>query len=445
MPRKRILVLTDPDDAKAVDTALCSSRDDLFEVEWAGLCGDAIERLTGPGGETISGVVTGLDLPDSRGLETFERLVRASPRQPILVIGRSGEEEVARQAVRRGAQDYLLLERLDGYTLHKAVTSMLDRACHAAVSSAASARARLTLDSIGDAVVSTDASGCITYLNPVAARMTGWSLQEAAGRPLQNVVRIIDAESRKPVPNPLAMAMLQDETVGLGANCLLVRRDGHESAIEDTAAPMRDPRGRVTGAVIVFRDVGAAREMSQRMSHLAQHDTLTGLPNRLLLRDRLNRAVEAARRHGHLVAVLFMDLDGFKRVNDSLGHAAGDLVLQSVARRIAAGVRSSDTVSREGGDEFVVLLSEVARAEDAALSAGKLLAAIALPHHVGAQDLRVTASVGIALFPADGADAALLLGRADRALLHAKARARGRAVAFRPALEQDKPRKQAAA
>lgn len=445
MPRKRILVLTDPDDAKAVDTALCSSRDDLFEVEWAGLCGDAIERLTGPGGETISGVVTGLDLPDSRGLETFERLVRASPRQPILVIGRSGEEEVARQAVRRGAQDYLLLERLDGYTLHKAVTSMLDRACHAAVSSAASARARLTLDSIGDAVVSTDASGCITYLNPVAARMTGWSLQEAAGRPLQNVVRIIDAESRKPVPNPLAMAMLQDETVGLGANCLLVRRDGHESAIEDTAAPMRDPRGRVTGAVIVFRDVGAAREMSQRMSHLAQHDTLTGLPNRLLLRDRLNRAVEAARRHGHLVSVLFMDLDGFKRVNDSLGHAAGDLVLQSVARRIAAGVRSSDTVSREGGDEFVVLLSEVARAEDAALSAGKLLAAIALPHHVGAQDLRVTASVGIALFPADGADAALLLGRADRALLHAKARARGRAVAFRPALEQDKPRKQAAA
>jgi diguanylate cyclase (GGDEF)-like protein len=241
------------------------------------------------------------------------------------------------------------------------------------------------------------------------------------------------------------MAMLQDETVGLGANSLLVRRDGQESAIEDTAAPIRDPRGRVTGAVIVFRDVGTAREMSERMSHLAQHDTLTGLPNRLLLRDRLNRAMEAARRHGHLVAVLFMDLDGFKRVNDSLGHAAGDLVLQSVARRVAAGVRSSDTVSREGGDEFVVLLSEVARAEDAALSASKLLAAIALPQHIGAQDLQVTASVGIALFPADGTDAALLLARADRALLHAKARARGRAVTFRPALEQDNPRKQAAA
>jgi len=444
MPTKLILVLTDPDDAKAVDAALCSARDDLFHVEWVGLCADAIERLTGPGGDSISGVVTGLNLPDSHGLKTFERLVRASPRHPILVIGRSRDERVARQAVRRGAQDYLLLEHLDGYSLHKAVTSMLDRAAHAAVSSSATGRAQLTLDSIGDAVVSTDASGRITYLNPVAEGMTGWSLQEAAGKPLQHVVRIIDAESRKPVPNPLAMAMLQDETVGLAANSLLVRRDGHESAIEDTAAPIRDSRGRVTGAVIVFRDVGAAREMSQRMSHLAQHDTLTGLPNRLLLRDRLNRAIEAARRHGHSVAVLFMDLDGFKRVNDSLGHAAGDLLLQSVARRMAAGVRSSDTVSREGGDEFVVLLSEVACAEDAALSASKLLAAVALPHHIGAQDLRVTASVGVALFPADGADAALLLGRADRALLHAKARARGRAVTFQPELEQDRSRKQAA-
>ena len=445
MPTKLILVLADPDDSKAVDAALCSARDDLFVVERVGLCADAIERLTGPGGDSISGVVTGLNLPDSHGLKTFERLVRASPRHPILVIGRSRDERVARQAVRRGAQDYLLLEHLDGYSLHKAVTSMLDRAAHAAVSSSATGRAQLTLDSIGDAVVSTDASGRITYLNPVAEGMTGWSLQEAAGKPLQHVVRIIDAESRKPVPNPLAMAMLQDEIVGLGANCLLVRRDGHESAIEDTAAPMHDSHGQVTGAVIVFRDVGSALAMSQRMSHLAQHDTLTGLPNRLLLRDRLDRALEAARRHGRSVAILFMDLDGFKCINDTLGHAAGDLVLQSVARRLASGVRGSDTVSREGGDEFVVLLSEVACAADAALSANKLLAAVAVPHRIGAQELRVTASVGIAVFPADGTDAGLLLGKADFALLDAKARRRGRTRTIVPELEQDRPGEQAAA
>jgi len=445
MPQRLILVLADPDDAKAIGAALCSSRDSLFTVEWVGSCCDAIERLTGPGRDAISGVVTALDLPDSQGLETFERLYRASSRHPILVVGRCPEEEVARQAVRRGAQDYLLLERLDAYSLPKAVDSMLDRVVHAAAASRGTERAELTLDSIADAVVSTDASGNVTYLNPMAEGMTGWLLSEAIGRPLQHVVRIIDSESREPVRNPLAMAMLQDEIVGLGANCLLVRRDGHESAIEDTAAPMHDSHGQVTGAVIVFRDVGSALAMSQRMSHLAQHDTLTGLPNRLLLRDRLDRALEAARRHGRSVAILFMDLDGFKCINDTLGHAAGDLVLQSVARRLASGVRGSDTVSREGGDEFVVLLSEVACAADAALSANKLLAAVAVPHRIGAQELRVTASVGIAVFPADGTDAGLLLGKADFALLDAKARRRGRTRTIVPELEQDRPGEQAAA
>jgi len=165
----------------------------------------------------------------------------------------------------------------------------------------------------------------------------------------------------------------------------------------------------------------------------------------VLLRDRLDRALEAARRHGRSVAILFMDLDGFKCINDTLGHAAGDLVLQSVARRLASGVRGSDTVSREGGDEFVVLLSEVACAADAALSANKLLAAVAVPHRIGAQELRVTASVGIAVFPADGTDAGLLLGKADFALLDAKARRRGRTRTIVPELEQDRPGEQAAA
>src|SRR4030095_4421028 len=205
---------------------------------------------------------------------------------------------------------------------------------------------------------------------------------EASGRPLQEVLRIIDADNREPALNPLAMAMLQDRTVGLSANCVLIRRDGHESAIEDTAAPIHDRGGQVTGAVIVFHDVGVARAMSLKMSHLAQHDFLTGLPNRMLLNTRLTRAIASARRHGNLLAVLFVDVDHFKHINDSLGHAIGDQLLQSIARRLVACVRSSDTVSRHGGDEFVVLLSEVAHAEDATLIADKVLAAMSTPHHV---------------------------------------------------------------
>jgi diguanylate cyclase (GGDEF)-like protein/PAS domain S-box-containing protein len=285
--------------------------------------------------------------------------------------------------------------------------------------------AQVTLESIGDAVVSTGLDGRITYLNPVAQRMTGWSASEACGRPMQEVLRIIDAESREPVLDPLQLAIRDDTATGLSENCLLVRRDGHESAVEDTAAPIHDPHGRVIGAVIVVHDVGAALAMSRRMTLLAQLDVLTGLPNRLLLDDRVTRAIAAAHRRGSSLAVLFMDIDRFKRVNDTLGHAVGDQVLQSVARRLEASVRRSDTVSRRGGDEFVVLLSEVSCPEDAAFSADKLLAAIAASHRVDDQEVHVTASVGIAVYPADGTDAETLINEADLALLRARSHRRG--------------------
>jgi diguanylate cyclase (GGDEF)-like protein/PAS domain S-box-containing protein len=289
----------------------------------------------------------------------------------------------------------------------------------------AAERAQLALDSIGDAVITTDIAGDITYLNPVAESMTGWSQRAAAGRPLPEVLRIIDSQSREPALNPLAMAMLHNKTVGLSANCVMIRRDGHESAIEDTAAPIRDPAGRVIGAVIVFHDVGVARALSMRMSYLAQHDFLTELPNRMLFNDRLTQAISAAHRNTKSLAVLFMDVDRFKRVNDSLGHAAGDQLLQSIARRLVAGVRNSDTVSRYGGDEFVILLSEVAHARDVVIIARKVVAALDPPHRFADRDLRVTVSVGISVYPGDGTDAETLLKNADMALIRAKTRGLG--------------------
>lgn len=294
-------------------------------------------------------------------------------------------------------------------------------ACRAEVDAALA-----TLDSIGDAVLSSDLAGNVTYLNPVAERMTGWPVSEAVGRPSQEVMRLIDAGTREPARDPLALAVRCDANVGVSDNCLLVHRDGRESAVEDTAAPIRDRRGRVIGAVIVFRDVGAARALSQRMSHLAQHDVLTGLPNRLLLGDRLDRAIEASRRHGSSLALLFVDVDGFKRINDRFGHAVGDRVLQAVAGRLVSSVRGSDTVSRYGGDEFVVLLTEVVCAEDASFSADKLLAAIAAPLPVDGLVLYVTASAGIGVYPADGADAETILLKSDLDLLRAKAHRRER-------------------
>jgi diguanylate cyclase (GGDEF)-like protein/PAS domain S-box-containing protein len=432
MSRNLLLILADAADAKAVQESLANSRDGPFNVEWVGRCCDGIERLGNRREEEIAAVVVDLFLPDSHGIETFDKLFRAAPDVPILVVGRLRDEEVARQAVRRGAQDYLLDELLDGYALPKALHSMLARSAHAGALLLEKERAQVTLNSIGDAVISTDVAGNVAYLNPVAEGMTGWSSQEAFGRPLQEVLQIIDVESRKPALNPLAMAVLQDKTVALSANCVLVRRDGYESAIEDTAAPIHDRSGQVTGAVIVFHDVSVARAMSIRMSHLAQHDYLTGLPNRMLLNDRLTLAIASAHRHHNSLAVLFLDVDHFKHINDSLGHAIGDHVLRAIARRLVACVRSSDTVSRQGGDEFVVLLSEVARAEDAALSAQKIVATLSTPHRIDHQDLHVTVSVGIGVYPDDGTDAETLLKSADMALFRAKAQGRSNHQFFAP-------------
>ena len=158
------------------------------------------------------------------------------------------------------------------------------------------------------------------------------------------------------------------------------------------------------------------------VARTSQHDPLTNLPNRLLMLDRFDTAIAAARRHDTRIAVLFVDLDGFKNINDTLGHAVGDQVLQLVARRLQSTVRDSDTVSRYGGEEFVVLLPEISRAADAAVIARKLLNAIAAPSRVGEHRLALSASVGITIYPEDGEDAATLITRADDAMYRAKRR-----------------------
>jgi diguanylate cyclase (GGDEF)-like protein/PAS domain S-box-containing protein len=285
-------------------------------------------------------------------------------------------------------------------------------------------RAVATLDSMGDAVISTDLSGRVTYVNAAAERMTGWRPEEAAGQPFEHVFRIIDGVSRQSCPNPMDLAVGLNETVGLTANCVLIRRDGIECPIEDSAAPIHDRRGQVTGAVLVFRDVSAARAVSLQLSHLAAHDLLTDLPNRTLLNDRLSQAIASARRQRHRLAVLFLDLDRFKQINDTLGHEIGDGLLQSVARRLVESVRRSDTVSRQGGDEFVLLLSRVDEAEDAAASVQKVIKALAAPLDVDGHRLHVTASIGLSIYPDDGQDADTLIRNADVAMYRAKERGR---------------------
>ena len=295
-------------------------------------------------------------------------------------------------------------------------------------------RAEVTLNSIGDAVVCTDISGNITFLNVVAEKMSGWPWKEAAGKPMADVLSLQDAANRETIPNPMELAIAENRTVHLPPNCVLIRRDGAVIPIEDSVSPIHNREGKATGAVIVFRDVSAAQAMALQMAHSAQHDFLTGLPNRMLLNDRVNQAIVLAPRHKKKVAVLFLDLDGFKHINDSLGHLIGDKLLQSIAKRLTDCVRGSDTVSRQGGDEFVVLLSEMEQSEDAAITARRMLQAIAEAHSIGQHDLHVTTSIGVSVFPEDGADAATLIKNADTAMYQAKENGRQSYKFFKPAM-----------
>lgn len=281
--------------------------------------------------------------------------------------------------------------------------------------------AELTLDSTADAVLSADNVGNVMYLNSAAEAMTGWSRSEAKGRPLGEVLQIVDGSTREPLVRDLLRLVIErDRRVPLGANSVLVRRDGHEFPIEDSVAPIHGFDGHVIGAVIVLRDVSEVRATALRMSHLALHDFLTGLPNPALLSDRITQAIALAHRHDKQFAVLFIDLDAFKPVNDLLGHAVGDELLRSVALRLKASIRDSDTVSRNGGDEFVVLLSAIEHAEHAAISAAKIIAAVAASHEIFGRKLRVTASAGIAVYPIDGASTEDLLKSADAAMYQVK-------------------------
>ncbi len=424
-----LLIDDDPCHAKAFEEALIAAGDRRSNFDWVRTLSSGLERLAQKG---VWSIFLNLFLPDSRGLRTLDRLLLVTPSTPIVVLGGVDDEDVCKAAMVHGAQDYLLEGHLDSYSFARAIRNIIEREIARQELFAEKERAQVTLNSIGDAVLSTDISGKVTYLNVVAEHMTGWFRKDAVGRPLDEVFQIIDGTTHKPSPNPLELAIKENKTVGLTANCILVRRDGYECAIEDSAAPIHDRDGQVTGAVIVFHDVSMARAMVLEMSHLAQHDILTDLPNRLMLNDRLTQAISLAHRNHHQLALLYLDLDGFKRINDSLGHAVGDKLLQSIAARLSAAVRKSDTVSRQGGDEFLILLPEVTHAADATITAAKIASELKKVHIIGEHRLRVTVSIGISTYPDNGEDAETLIKNADTAMYHAKQSGRDNCQFFRP-------------
>ena len=425
---KILLIEDNPSTAATIRGALAAADGGSFVLEWVRQLSEGVERIQTDKFDTV---LLDLSLPDSQGIGTFEAIFDAAPDVPILILESDSDGVLGKQAVKRGARDYLPPGHLDGYTLSRALSNAIERKTGEDALYIEKERAVVTLNSIGDAVLCTDIAGNITYLNSVAEGLTGWRGNEAAGHPLEEVFQIIDGTTRETARDPLKMAVERNQTVWLNSNCVLIRRDGLESAIEDSAAPIHDRTGRIIGAVIVFHDVSVARAMAIKMAHAAHHDVVTNLPNRILLNDRITQSIAQARHHKRPMAVMFLDLDHFKNINDSLGHAIGDELLQSVGNRLVDAVRRSDTVSRLGGDEFVVLLSEVTESADAATSAKKLLVSLNTPHLLQGHDVQIDGSIGISVYPGDGNDAETLIKNADMAMYHAKQSGRNTFQFFR--------------
>jgi diguanylate cyclase (GGDEF)-like protein/PAS domain S-box-containing protein len=291
-------------------------------------------------------------------------------------------------------------------------------------------RAQVTLNAIGDAVVSADFSGRVIFTNVVAEQMSGWMQDDASGRTIDDVFVLVDASTGNRIPCPTMRAIIENRIVSIETQTILRRRDGSVIAIEGSASPIHDKNGGVVGAVMVVHDVTAARDLSAKLERLALHDSLTDLPNRSLFKDRLDRALARASRSGNSVVLLFIDLDEFKPVNDTLGHALGDRLLQSVADRLRRGMRKADTVSRFGGDEFLVLLPDVPPTQDVALCAAKVFHSLQRAHNIGDHELQVTASIGVSSYPRDAADGNGLLKCADTAMYRAKSQGGNRFEIF---------------
>jgi diguanylate cyclase (GGDEF)-like protein/PAS domain S-box-containing protein len=423
------------DEAARILNELSSGVGQRFRVEWVTDLSSGIDHLHSGG---VGCVLIDLKSVGCDALETFDRVFQIARRVPILILCTDDTEEIARQAVQRGAQDYVIKNHADSYRLRRAVGAMMDRRVAQAVLLENEA-ANVALISIGEAVLRADIHGNIVYLNQMAETMTGWQREEALGRPISDILRIVDGAGGATVRNAVEIAIREDKTASVTANCLnctLIRRDGFAFGIETKLTHTHGEDGALTGAVVAFHDVSAARATSAELSHQARHDSLTGLPNRILFNDRLTQAISLAERQGKELAVMFLDLDHFKRINDSLGHAVGDRLLQSVARRLVKSVRRTDTVSRLGGDEFVILLSQVEHGDDAAIAARKIIRALAVPHTLDNKSIDVSVSIGVSTYPTDGPDANSLMDKADTALYDAKENGRNTYQFFRPDMHE---------
>lgn len=285
-----------------------------------------------------------------------------------------------------------------------------------------------TLRCLGDGVIATDRAGCVQFMNPVAEDLVGCPLDDAMGRQVAAFFRLFDDDNVEPRADPVTEALADGQPTRKQTGNLRRGPAGGATPVEVQASPIRDDRQQLLGVVLVVRDISEQRRAEAALARLAHRDGLTGLPNRTALLAQLEAMISNANRLGSLLAVCFLDLDGFKDVNDSFGHRVGDQLLVQVARRLKDSLRVADFAARLGGDEFVVLAGNLAQADMADTIGRKLIDTLSRPYDLDGHAVAVTVSIGISLCPIHAAEPGGLLRLADSAMYQAKRQGRNRCL-----------------
>lgn len=369
-------------------------------------------------------------LPDGTGLDVLDWLTRHERDEAVIIISGEDAIDAAIGALRGGADDYVRkpyhlaqLQRTVESTLHKTTLEHANQAMSQRLR-ASERLHRFLVESSPDLIFTLDTEGRFTYINPRVTQMLGYERASLMRRPFSTLVMAEDVDRI----NSLMFA--RGNTPGESFNVELRLRRNRETLIEGgvesttvslTGIPMPGSKGRVSNGLYgVARDISERKRAEEIITFQAYHDQLTRLPNRVLFKDRLELAIAQAQRRTGALAVMFIDVDRFKLVNDTFGHAEGDTLLRGIAARLSTTLRRGDTLARLGGDEFTVLLPDINHPEDAEIIARKILEALSLPFRLEHGDFRATVSIGIALFPRDGDTAEDLTRHADIAMYQVK-------------------------
>ncbi|MBI5951153.1 MAG: diguanylate cyclase [Chloroflexi bacterium] len=496
----RVLAIEDnPADLRLLKEQLGDASSMDFEVVGAGTLKDALPLIPS-GGFAVA--LLDLNLPDNFGLDGIEKILATPAAPPVIVLTGFDNQEMGLQALSKNAEDYLVKGKIESDILVRSIRYSIqrDQARKAVRQVNAELRAanedlrisrlsalnltedamrmteeaiqarqqaeqlgselartteqmRVTLTSIGDGVIAVDIEGRITFLNPVAAGLTGWVQEEAIGQLIREVFQIINEKTRQPAEDIVGRSLRERHVVKFDNNIVLIARDGHEISIEDSAAPILDAAGNLLGVVLVFHDVTEKRQAEETLRHtkdlleianrelqqslereqlLARTDGLTGLYNVRYFLELATHELSAALRYRHPLTILMFDVDGFKQINDLVGHTVGDNVLVWIARTTSAHMRAADVLARYGGDEFIILLPET-NAKQALQIAERIresTAALRMETEKGI--LTVTLSIGIAEAVGSARDENIetVIQYADKALYMAKAEGRNRTIIY---------------